>query len=312
MKKRAWSFKTIEQSDLRYFGNNGYEDDSSQHYRYDNLVANHKNVKNGDLVIITNREKVIGVSIVKKITSEPGIKLRNKCPHPGCNAKKLTPRKTLKPTWRCNNDHKFEEPLIVNEKIQQFTANYADNFIEISNISMAQLKENTPRYNVQSSIQEVDLEWIQKILYKKHEIDSVLAKNDADDNYERNSQDERILVKRAIKQRRGQKKFRNQLILSNPLCAVTGCEVVDILEAAHIDAYRNDSHNHIENGILLRSDIHTLYDLNLLAIHPLSLKVYFNSNIQDKYYQNYNGSELLISHKLSIEALNARWEIFNN
>lgn len=312
MVNKAWSFKAIEQDDLRYYGNNGYEDDSSKHYRYDNLVANHKNVKVGDLVIITNRNEVIGISIIENISSKPALKMRNKCPSPGCTAKKLRPRKTLKPVWLCSNGHPFNKPLVIEEPITEFTAEYSREFIRLNNLSMNELKENTPRYNVQSSIQEVDFEWAKNLIGKHPKSNVILEGIDADDNYIRNDEDARKLVQRAIKQRRGQKNFRNMLLASMAVCAVTGCTLVDILEAAHIDAYRNDNHNNIKNGILLRSDIHTLFDLHLLAINPITLTVHLAESIDDVYYKKYNGMKLNIGHELSIEALNARWEIFNS
>jgi putative restriction endonuclease len=37
--------------------------------------------------------------------------------------------------------------------------------------------------------------------------------------------------------------------------------------------YRGMKDNDPSNGLLLRTDIHTLYDLNLLGIEPDSLKV---------------------------------------
>ncbi|HHP0437170.1 TPA: hypothetical protein REW08_004300 [Klebsiella pneumoniae] len=70
MAQQAWSFKAIEQDDLRYWGNDGYHDDSSVFYRYDSFVANHKNVKENDVVIITNRDKVLGISVIDKITKQ--------------------------------------------------------------------------------------------------------------------------------------------------------------------------------------------------------------------------------------------------
>lgn len=87
---------------------------------------------------------------------------------------------------------------------------------------------------------------------------------------------------RHIKQRRGQKAFRDSLIAQTAKCAVSCCEIVDILEAAHITAYKNDTHNHVSNGLLLRCDMHTLYDLELFAIDPDSFVIYFAPRIQDK------------------------------
>ncbi|MDZ7808966.1 MAG: HNH endonuclease signature motif containing protein [Arhodomonas sp.] len=39
-------------------------------------------------------------------------------------------------------------------------------------------------------------------------------------------------------------------------CAITGCNMLDVLEAAHIHPYRGDATNHPSNGLLLRADLH--------------------------------------------------------
>ncbi len=310
MSQQAWSFKTIKHEDLRYHGNNGYDDDYSKHYRYDNFVANHKNVKVGDIVIVTDRNSVLGISIITDIINSPAIKVRNKCPHPECDARKLVPRKKLLPRWRCNNNHTFDEPITLDVEATEYTAEYSDNFNSIDGIAMDLLIENTLRYNGQGSIQEINFEWVNKLINFKNVGFPVIAKLDADESSERNSKDERQVVERSIKQRRGQKKFRGSLLAKKPRCAVTGCELIDILEAAHIDAYRNHSHNRISNGILLRSDLHTLFDLNLVAIEPVKLTVHFSKLVKEEYYLTFEGCKVNVSHSLSTSALEERWALF--
>lgn len=79
--------------------------------------------------------------------------------------------------------------------------------------------------------------------------------------------DSRDTALRAIKTRRGQPKFRKELVGAYcGVCAVTGCSAAAVLEAAHITPYRGDHTNDVRNGLLLRADIHTLFDLFLLAV----------------------------------------------
>ena len=60
-------------------------------------------------------------------------------------------------------------------------------------------------------------------------------------------------------------KFRDALIGAYAgRCAITGCSVLDILEAAHITPYLGPDTNHVTNGLLLRADLHTLFDTCLL------------------------------------------------
>lgn len=82
-----------------------------------------------------------------------------------------------------------------------------------------------------------------------------------------NEEDARRRVSRAIVARRGQRKFRNTLLEAyEEACAVTGSTAVEVLEAAHILPYTGDHRNVVGNGLLLRADIHTLFDLGHIWI----------------------------------------------
>jgi len=41
--------------------------------------------------------------------------------------------------------------------------------------------------------------------------------------------------------------------------------------------------NHEENGLLLRADIHTLFDLDLLGIEPKTLQIRLHPEIEKEY-----------------------------
>ncbi len=61
---------------------------------------------------------------------------------------------------------------------------------------------------------------------------------------------------------RNQAEFREMLLARDGSCAVTGEACHDVLEAAHIVAARDGGQEVPENGILLRADLHRLYDAN--------------------------------------------------
>lgn len=56
-------------------------------------------------------------------------------------------------------------------------------------------------------------------------------------------------------------------------CAMTGCEVVDVLEAAHIHRYLGEETNVVSNGLLLRADVHTLFDLKLVGVDVSTMQI---------------------------------------
>lgn len=67
--------------------------------------------------------------------------------------------------------------------------------------------------------------------------------------------------------REGQPAFRSALVGAyEGRCAITGCDAVEALEAAHVTPYRAEGTSVVENGLLLRADVHTLFDRNLLAV----------------------------------------------
>jgi len=87
-------------------------------------------------------------------------------------------------------------------------------------------------------------------------------------------QDARARILSAIAVRRGQAQFRAALVAAyHGRCAISGCDADAALEAAHIRPYRGKHTHHVQNGILLRADLHTLFDRGLITINPETLKV---------------------------------------
>ena len=73
-----------------------------------------------------------------------------------------------------------------------------------------------------------------------------------------------------------------------------------------------------ENGLLLRADIHTLFDLNLLWIEPDTFRVRLHPDIASSEYANldaqtlrdHNGKPLTSKNAPSSQALRERWHAF--
>ncbi len=72
---------------------------------------------------------------------------------------------------------------------------------------------------------------------------------------------------RLITQRLGQRAFQAVVLNAyNRRCAITGAKIRPILQAAHIRPLPAGGEHRLDNGLLLRSDTHTLYDQGYLAI----------------------------------------------
>lgn len=90
---------------------------------------------------------------------------------------------------------------------------------------------------------------------------------------------------KAIAVRRGQPAFRSRLLDAySRACAVSGCTTSAVLEAAHISPYRGIHTNQVNNGILLRADLHTLFDLGLLRVEPETYMVRIASSLRGSEY----------------------------
>lgn len=127
--------------------------------------------------------------------------------------------------------------------------------------------------------------------------------------------DERERKLREIVERRGQPDFRNRLIRAyGGVCPITDCDAVVALEAAHIVSYSGPDSNHVTNGLLLRADIHTLFDLDLIGIDPVSRTVSVAATIQGSRYRELQGRKLrvpaLAAAAPNREALVQRWQRF--
>ncbi len=109
----------------------------------------------------------------------------------------------------------------------------------------------------------------------------------------KSAKDARQAVLRSIKARRGQRGFRDALItVYESRCAITGCDVLDVLEAAHITPYLGPETNHVTNGLLLRADLHTLFDTGLLAVNPDNEEVQVAPTVKDPMYRALHGKLL--------------------
>jgi len=83
--------------------------------------------------------------------------------------------------------------------------------------------------------------------------------------------DQKVRRSLDVLMRQGQPRFRATLMEAyERRCAVTGTDVEQVLQAAHIVGYAESGDNALRNGLLLRADIHDLFDRGLLWISATS------------------------------------------
>jgi len=98
---------------------------------------------------------------------------------------------------------------------------------------------------------------------------------------------------RSVIVRKGQPQFREALIEEyGGRCALTRCDAAPALEAAHILPYAGVTTNAVNNGILFRADIHTLFDLDLIGIDPSGSFTRISSQLRGTVYFGFDGTPL--------------------
>lgn len=102
-----------------------------------------------------------------------------------------------------------------------------------------------------------------------------------------------------VRQRLGQGTFR--VIVTEVYrrrCAITGEKTLPVLQAAHIRPVSDGGAHQIVNGILLRSDLHTLFDRGYVTIAP-DYRVHVSRRLKVDFenggdYRKLEGSNLLL------------------
>jgi HNH endonuclease len=97
-----------------------------------------------------------------------------------------------------------------------------------------------------------------------------------------------------VRPRLGQGSFRVLITDAyDKRCAITRERTLPVLEAAHIMPYAEGGLHELTNGLLLRSDLHRLFDLGYLTIHPTDRRVLVSNRIKEEFEngRDYNALE---------------------
>ena len=121
-------------------------------------------------------------------------------------------------------------------------------------------------------------------------------------------EDNRLKVVAEVKRRQGAPRFRRALIQAyEGRCAMSGYDASQALEAAHIVPYRGPQTNHPTNGLLLRADMHDLFDLGLIAVDTDTMSLKLAKALEGTMYEPFEDRALWIPREVvarpNVEAL---------
>ncbi len=201
--------------------------------------------------------------------------------------------------------NKLSQSSVLKESIHK------DRYLNNSKKTYGRL-ENLAKNTIQNDVFKLD---------KPTNEQSTIMQNEAEaheniklDTFVLTEKDEREFIKARVSSRSGQSNFRAQLIKKWRCCSITACNTINALDAAHIAPYRGEKDNDIRNGLLLRADIHRLFDAYLIGINPKSLTVHISSQIDDPIYTQYEGKRIKVEEgkEISVAALEYHWLYYIN
>lgn len=105
---------------------------------------------------------------------------------------------------------------------------------------------------------------------------------------------------RLVRPRLGQGGFRVTVLDEyERRCSITGERTLPVLEAAHIQPYSEKGPHDVSNGILLRSDLHTLFDKGYITLTN-EMKIEVSRRIREEFS---NGKEYYALHGRELKVL---------
>ncbi len=262
---QVWSFLAVGDVERQHGGNDGYDDQLDEHYSWDSTVPNHRRPNVGDICVIRDGRGVLGVSRIEDLRREAGIhKARRRCPTCGRTGFKM--RTTVTPPFRCPAcTAEFAEPAVEQIVVTEFKALYRDDWVAVDGAITAKALE--PAYvskSRQHAIRRLDPRLFLKCLGAKSiRFNAGIGSGSAEGGGEIPGGRRPASGQRRI----GQSVFRRRLLERfGARCAISGPQPVECLDAAHVYRFAKEPHHDPAGGLLLRRDLHALFDAGLIQI----------------------------------------------
>ena len=284
-------------ADRQYAGNDGYDDSVDAYYSWDSTVQNHANVRVGDNVALWDGSLLLGVATIESISSEFGTKSRRRCPV--CT--KTGFKKSGEGFYCPNCKNHFLNPTAEEIEVTKYRASYASTWTDLSGALMGnELRSACVSPNSIHSMRPMDWGALSTML--RDRVPDRIVRRIARAELNEVAGGHREVMVRA---RMGQSDFRADLLQRfGPVCALSGEAPTVVLEAAHLYSYAKVGKHHEDGGLLLRRDVHRLFDRGDLAIHPDDLRVDADPQLNlFSAYSALHGSAL----KVEVDAGHRRW-----
>ncbi|MFB7887759.1 HNH endonuclease [Cellulosimicrobium cellulans] len=256
-----------------------YGDRYGERYEYDSNVVNSSRIREGDILLIRDAQLIFGFGVVERIDAAEGEKLMQRCRV--CRRAALSRRMSATPEYRCLKcKAEFDEPLVEPLVVTKFVAHYGQLWIPLpSPAPVRQLLGVYAQRDRQNAIRRLDATAAERLMGQLAGIDGLFF----------------VQISHAVgppggfiesvaRARRGQVQFRQGLVdRFGAVCAVTGPQPEQVLDAAHLYSYAKAPHHDPHGGLLLRADIHRLFDRLVLTIDPKTWRARVDPGLADRF-----------------------------
>lgn len=302
MSARVSAWLLLAAGDSRqHGGNEGYDDQADVYYTWDSTVPNHARIKAGDPIAIWDKDRLLGVSVIEEITTRDTEKLIFKCRR--CGTSKIKARSTLSPRYRCQEcGEVFEKPESQAVNVTEYRSRHDAAWSSLENLlSGPELRGLCTSPKSQLSMRSLRWSDFQQAVSQRgaaHALERVVHRS-PDFLFPHGH------ILQTVRVRRGQRQFREHLLASyGEQCAFTGMAPARALEAGHLYSYAELGVHYEHGGLLLRRDVHRLFDDGWLAVDPDGLKIHVSDNLlRFPQYGSLDGHSL----KVRVRASQVDW-----
>ena len=267
----------------------GYDDDTARYYSWDNTVPLHASPSVGDSIVLWDKNFLLGASVIDEIATGNVKKERFRCPV--CRKTKMQTRKKKQPPYWCPECQRgVTDPSVEWIEVNTYRSNHESSWIDLAGeLDGGALRSLCYKPKSQHSIRELDLSRFKIALGKglQHPVTRILSSS--------SKQIPGGHKPRLVKVRRGQGAFKKRLIelYGETTCALSGSAPKYVLDAAHLYSYAEVGEHDDLGGLLIRKDLHRLFDLGLIAVEPKSLKINVAESLYSyPIYQSLNDTKI--------------------
>ncbi|MDX8052851.1 HNH endonuclease [Lentzea sp. BCCO 10_0798] len=267
---KAWALFSAERKHDSDAGSSGVLGSS---FVYDNNFSRSQELREGHVVVIHDDEDVLGIARIGRIDHEDG------------QAGVTKYVAYYGGTWRA------VDGAISSDDLKDASTDMAAHDV-IKPLDIDKVEAMLARVAVSLPSQAAEARSVAKIRSVRRIVTGKDVRGGEDDGVAPTGGRREIKAKA----RKGQDKFRKKLIQRyGHVCAITGRCPAEVLQAAHLRSFAEHETHNLDEGVLLRADVHLLFDSGLLAVDPTTRRVVLAPSLSTyPHYTQFDGAEFAV------------------